>query len=319
MALLTAVFVGSCRGHPNAPTDALTFAFDFRGGPQGFVAGFADYPPADADIYELTADYRALPPPLASQSALFISGVNRSDDLFMFFKGPIAGLSPGGRYIVTGSVEIATDTPAGCFGGGWRAGRKRLDQGGCDRHRTARYSRRLLPAHEHRHRQSVRRRGTRRGAPATSPTPEAASRRVSGSVRPSRADQRRHRSLYLPVAGPGCCSAPTRDSRPGRPSTSPGRRSPSRRCDRRQRDGRSGVTSTRRDDGAIRRLRRTVTSGGRSVSARAQDAASRLKHGLDAFLTRPQDRAHGLEARHREGRGSLSSVFRNRARQAGRL
>ena len=164
VALLTAVFVGSCRGHPNAPTDALTFAFDFRGGPQGFVAGFADYPPADADIYELTADYRALPPPLASQSALFISGVNRSDDLFMFFKGPIAGLSPGGRYIVTVSVEIATDTPAGVFRGGWRAGRKRLDQGGCDRHRTARYSRRLLPAHEHRHRQSVRRRGTRCGA-----------------------------------------------------------------------------------------------------------------------------------------------------------
>ena len=122
VALLTAVFVGSCRGHPNAPTDALTFAFDFRGGPQGFVAGFADYPPADVDIYELTADYRALPPPLASQFALFISGVNRSDDLFMFFKGPIAGLSPGGRYIVTVSVEIATDTPAGCFGVGGAPG-----------------------------------------------------------------------------------------------------------------------------------------------------------------------------------------------------
>ena len=49
---------------------------------------------------------------------LFISGVNRSDDLFMFFKRPIAGLSPGGHYIVTVSVEIATDTPAGCFGVG---------------------------------------------------------------------------------------------------------------------------------------------------------------------------------------------------------
>ena len=30
----------------------------------------------------------------------------------MFFKRPIAGLSPGGRYIVTVSVEIATDAPA---------------------------------------------------------------------------------------------------------------------------------------------------------------------------------------------------------------
>ena len=42
VALLTAVFIGSCRGRPNAPTDALTFAFDFHGEPQGFVAGFAD-------------------------------------------------------------------------------------------------------------------------------------------------------------------------------------------------------------------------------------------------------------------------------------
>ena len=40
----------------------------------------------------------------------------RSDDLFMFFKRPIAGLSPGGRYIVTVSVETATDAPAASSG-----------------------------------------------------------------------------------------------------------------------------------------------------------------------------------------------------------
>ena len=100
------------------PTDALTFTFDFNRGPQGFFAGFADYPPADAEFYELTSDYRALPPPLESHSALFISGVNRSDDLFMFFKGPIGGLLPGARYNVTVSAEIATNTPAGCIGVG---------------------------------------------------------------------------------------------------------------------------------------------------------------------------------------------------------
>ena len=165
VALLTAVFVGGCRGHPNGPTDALTFAFDFRGGPQGFVAGFADYPPADADLYELTADYRALPPPLASQSALFISGVNRSDDLFMFFKRPIAGLSPGGRYIVTVSVEtaVATDTPAGCFGVGGAPGESVWIKAGATAIEPLAI-RDGLPAHEHRHRQSVRRRGTRCGA-----------------------------------------------------------------------------------------------------------------------------------------------------------
>ena len=53
---------------------------------------------------------------------MFISGVNRSDDLFMFFKGPVGGLPPGARYGVTTSIEIATDTPAGCVGVGGAPG-----------------------------------------------------------------------------------------------------------------------------------------------------------------------------------------------------
>ena len=121
VALLAAV-LGGCSGSPTAPTDTLTFTFDFRRGPQGFVAGFADYPPGNADIYELTSDHRTLPPSLAPEPALFISGVNRSDDLFMFFKGPVDGLLPGASYGVTVSVEIATDVPAGCFGVGGAPG-----------------------------------------------------------------------------------------------------------------------------------------------------------------------------------------------------
>ena len=104
------------------PTDALTFTFDFHRGVQGFVADFADYPPANKEIFELTSDYRPLPSPLESKSALFISGVNRSDDLFMFYKGHIGGLVPGARYDVTVSVEIATATPTGCYGVGGAPG-----------------------------------------------------------------------------------------------------------------------------------------------------------------------------------------------------
>ena len=84
-----------CRSLPSDASEAMTFHFDFDEGPLGFVAGFADYPPAHEEIYELTSGHRALPPPLESRSGLFISGVNRSDDLFMFFKGLIAGLTPG--------------------------------------------------------------------------------------------------------------------------------------------------------------------------------------------------------------------------------
>ena len=122
VTLLIGALIGGCSGHPTEPTAALTFSFDSSRGPQGFVAGFADYPPDQVDSYELTSDYRPLPPPLESQSALFLSGTNRSDDLFMFFKGSIGGLSPGARYGVTVSVEIATDTPAGCFGVGGAPG-----------------------------------------------------------------------------------------------------------------------------------------------------------------------------------------------------
>ena len=104
------------------PTDTVTFTADFHRGTQGFVADFADYPADDPDPYELTSDYRSLPAPLESKSALFISGVNRSDDLFMFYKGHVGGLVPGARYAVTATAEIVTDVPHGCVGVGGAPG-----------------------------------------------------------------------------------------------------------------------------------------------------------------------------------------------------
>ena len=106
----------------SGPTDTVTFAANFHRGTQRFVADFADYPADDPDPYELTSDYRPLPPPLPSKSALFISGVNRSDDLFMFYKGHVGGLEPGARYVVTATAEVATDVPAGCVGAGGAPG-----------------------------------------------------------------------------------------------------------------------------------------------------------------------------------------------------
>lgn len=122
MTLLIASFASGSPSLSGEPGDTPTFAFDFSRGPQGFVGAFADYPPADASIYELLSDYRTLPPPLESHSGLFLSGVNRSADLFMFLKGPVSGLRAGALYAVTVTVEIATDTPAGCFGVGGAPG-----------------------------------------------------------------------------------------------------------------------------------------------------------------------------------------------------
>ncbi|MDE0105028.1 MAG: hypothetical protein OXN89_21825 [Bryobacterales bacterium] len=116
--LLIGSLVCTSPSHSSQLPNIRTVTFDFHHDPQGFVGGFADYPPAHAQFYELDSGHRTLPPPLESRSGLFLSGVNQSSDLFMFFKGPIGGLQPGGLYNVAVSLEIATDTPAGCVGAG---------------------------------------------------------------------------------------------------------------------------------------------------------------------------------------------------------
>ena len=119
VALLVAL---GCKTTPTGPTDSMV-SFDFSSGPDGWVAGFADYPPADEAIYFLTSDYRALEPPLdTSRRALYIAGVNRSDDLFMFYKRRIDGLTPLAEYRLSLDVEIATNVPNGCFGVGGAPG-----------------------------------------------------------------------------------------------------------------------------------------------------------------------------------------------------
>ena len=115
--------IGGCSGHPTEPTHTLTFNFDFSRGTQGFVAGFADYPPDHADSYELTSGYRALPP-LAGVSVRLVHIRDQPErrSLHVLQGTRSAGLLPGSRYGVTVSVEIATDTPAGCVGVGGAPG-----------------------------------------------------------------------------------------------------------------------------------------------------------------------------------------------------
>ncbi len=120
LALMCAAL--GCKAEPTRPTETM-LAFDFASGADGWEAGFADYPPADESIYQLESDYRALPEPLdTSRRVLFISGVNRSDDLFMFYKRRVGGLFPSGNYRVSFDVEIATNAPSGCFGVGGAPG-----------------------------------------------------------------------------------------------------------------------------------------------------------------------------------------------------
>jgi len=103
--------------------DPQTIRLDFTQGTQGWVGGFADYPVGQDAFYELEVDYRLLPAPLnTSQNAQYISGNNHSDDLWMYYKGRVAGLDGNRRYAVRFEVEIATNIPNGCTGVGGAPG-----------------------------------------------------------------------------------------------------------------------------------------------------------------------------------------------------
>jgi cyclophilin family peptidyl-prolyl cis-trans isomerase len=101
----------------------LVADFDFSASNQGFLVGFADLPANyDPALYQLVADHRALPPELGSGKGLFLSGANRSDDLWMFWKKKITGLKPNSPYEVVIDLEMASNVPAGLIGIGGAPG-----------------------------------------------------------------------------------------------------------------------------------------------------------------------------------------------------
>jgi hypothetical protein len=96
------------------------FEFDFSTGYDGWSGDFADYPVTDSLFYELAFNRTTLPSPLnTNKHALMLRGANHSDDLFMFIKRKISGLSPNKTYKLTIDIELASEAPtnAGGIGG----------------------------------------------------------------------------------------------------------------------------------------------------------------------------------------------------------
>ena len=99
------------------PAGTVVREFDFSSGDQGFTSDFADLPAGyDPEFYNLVADHRNLPAELGGGKGLFISGVNRSDDLWMFWKKKITGLMPNTGYRIALDLELASNVPAGLAG-----------------------------------------------------------------------------------------------------------------------------------------------------------------------------------------------------------
>lgn len=118
--VLLMAFLLACNNDDDAniidPVDPVELSYDFNSGAEGWTGEFADYPEGEEESFNLQFEYTSLPEPLdQSEGALMLSGTNDSDDLFMFIKREITGLSPNHQYTidfeVTFASNVADDTP----------------------------------------------------------------------------------------------------------------------------------------------------------------------------------------------------------------
>jgi len=104
----------------------VNVAFDFRDGASGWEPVFVDYPVVPDAEFALTAELRPLPPRLNDNGTGFLlSGINRSDDLFMGIYrrlGPEDGIVPGVEYRLSYSITFASNAPDDCLGVGGAPG-----------------------------------------------------------------------------------------------------------------------------------------------------------------------------------------------------
>jgi hypothetical protein len=97
--------------------------YPFTTDAQGWQGGFADYAQEREEIYELVFARTTLPEPLDTEDgALYLSGNNHSDDLFMYITRKYEGLEPNTTYALTFTVEFASNVADGMIGVGGSPG-----------------------------------------------------------------------------------------------------------------------------------------------------------------------------------------------------
>jgi len=102
---------------------SMTLYSDFSDGKEGWQAGFSEYSGDHAESYELAEGIAPLPPPLdETKMAYRISGMNRSDDLFMYLTKRVQGLEPNVTYKGKFTLQIASDAKSGGVGAGGAPG-----------------------------------------------------------------------------------------------------------------------------------------------------------------------------------------------------
>lgn len=99
----------------------LEWQYDFNYGLHGWVGNFSDLPvnysPSD---YVLETGHRQIPH--TKKNGLYLSGMNRSDDLFMYAKKKIDGLLPNHTYHLNMEIDFYTNVAPGLVGVGGAPG-----------------------------------------------------------------------------------------------------------------------------------------------------------------------------------------------------
>lgn len=120
--LSSALFLTSC-GAKNPLISEKTFEFSFPSIDHDWQGEFVDLPVNAGDIYEMVYEpLKQLPDEVGPGYAPFLQSHNRSDDVFMFIKKQVSGLSPNTNYVVRFEVSLATNVPANSVGAGGSPG-----------------------------------------------------------------------------------------------------------------------------------------------------------------------------------------------------
>ncbi len=129
------MFLASCSKDTNPVTSSAddtvqsgeksttTFTYNFNLSQEDWDGGFADCP-VDNSFYNLMFSWKNAPGTLKATfgKCLYISGDNHSDDLFMFVKKQVTGLTPNTTYQLNFNFDIINDVPEGLFGIGGSPG-----------------------------------------------------------------------------------------------------------------------------------------------------------------------------------------------------
>jgi hypothetical protein len=121
--LLSCAVFGACE--LSQEIAVFSISYDFTESANGWTGDFADYPEGDSLNFELFYKHDTLPTNLnveATKSALHLSGLNGSDDLFMFVKKQVTGLRPSTTYTILFNIRLASDAPTGAVGIGGAPG-----------------------------------------------------------------------------------------------------------------------------------------------------------------------------------------------------